>query len=76
MMKGVKKEDIEKAFENAETDDAENARKLAEKHLRNKEITAENVRKTYKYLIGRGFSYEQADDAIKKFRAETDDGRD
>lgn len=76
MMKGVKKEDIEKAFENAETDDAENARRLAEKHLRNKEITAENVRKTYKYLIGRGFSYEQADDAIKKFRAETDDGRD
>lgn len=76
MMKGVKKEDIDRAYENAETDDAENARRLAEKYMRNKEMTAENVRKTYKYLIGRGFSYEQADEGIKKFKTETDDGQD
>ena len=76
MMKGVKKEDIESAYENTETDDAENARCLAEKHLRNKEITSENVRKTYKYLIGRGFSYEQAASAIAEFKEKIDDGED
>ncbi len=68
MTKGVKKEDIAAAYETAETDDRENARGLAEKYLRNKEITKENVLKTYKYLIGRGFSYEQADYAVALFR--------
>ncbi|MBP5466748.1 MAG: RecX family transcriptional regulator [Clostridia bacterium] len=68
MAKGVKKEDIAAAYETAETDDGENARRLAEKYLRNKEITKENVLKTYKYLIGRGFSYEQADYAVARFR--------
>ena len=68
MTKGVKKEDIAAAYETAETDDRENARRLAEKYLRNKEITKENVLKTYKYLIGRGFSYEQADYAVALFR--------
>lgn len=68
MMKGVKKDDIAFAYETAETDDRENARRLAEKYLRNKEITKENVLKTYKYLIGRGFSYEQADYAVARFK--------
>lgn len=68
MMKGVKKDDISSAYETAETDDRENARRLAEKYLRNKEITKENVCKAYKYLIGRGFSYEQADYAVALFK--------
>ena len=68
MSKGVKKEDIALAYENAETDDKENARALAVKYLRNKEITKENLLKAYKYLIGKGFSYEQADYAVADFR--------
>ena len=68
MMKGVKKEEIASAYEIAETDDNENAKRLAEKYLKNKEITKENVLKTYKYLIGKGFSYEQADYAVAPYR--------
>ncbi|MBR0189734.1 MAG: RecX family transcriptional regulator [Clostridia bacterium] len=68
MMKGVKKEDIAAAYETAETDDNASARALCEKYLRNKEKTRENVLKAYKYLIGKGFSYEQADYAVALFR--------
>ena len=68
MMKGVKKEDIAAAYETAETDENASARALCEKYLRNKEKTKENVLKAYKYLIGKGFSYEQADYAVALFR--------
>lgn len=68
MMKGVKKEDIAAAYENAETDDNANARALCEKYLKNKEKTKENVLKAYKYLLGKGFSYEQADYAVALYR--------
>ena len=68
MSKGVKKEDIAAAYEDAETDDNENARALCEKYLRNKDKTKENVLKAYKYLIGKGFSYEQADYAVAVFK--------
>ena len=68
MAKGVKKEDIAAAYESAETDDIANARALCEKYLKNKEKTKENVLKAYKYLISRGFSYEQAESAVAPFK--------
>ena len=68
MMKGVKKEDISLAFESADVPSKENAKALAEKHIRNKELTKENVAKTYRYLIGKGFSYEEASYAISFFK--------
>ena len=68
MAKGVKKEDIATAYESAETNDLENARAICEKYLKHKEKTKENVLKAYKYLIGRGFSYEQADFAVAVFK--------
>jgi len=68
MMKGVKKEDISVAFENTDVPSKENAKALAEKHIRNKELTKENVAKTYRYLIGKGFSYEEASYAISFFK--------
>jgi len=68
MMKGVKKEDISVAFENTDVPSKENAKVLAEKHIRNKELTKENVAKTYRYLIGKGFSYEEASYAISFFK--------
>ena len=68
MVKGVRKEDIETAYDQTEIEYEKTAKSLAEKHLRNKEITKENLMKTYRYLIGRGFSYEQADYALKEFK--------
>lgn len=70
MMKGVKKEDIGAAYENTEIDAKENAKAIAEKHLKNKEITSENLAKTYRYLIGKGFSYEEASYAIDQMKGE------
>ena len=34
------------------------------------ELNKENVAKTYRYLISRGFSYEQANYAIEKLKEE------
>ena len=67
MMKGVKKEEIESAYLETEVNDKENAKLVAEKYLKNKEITKENLSKAYRYLIGKGFSYDEATFAIKEF---------
>lgn len=64
MAKGVKKEDIEKAFDGLNINEEENASKVAEKYLKNKERTKENLHKAYRYLIGRGFGYETAKSAV------------
>ena len=64
MMKGVRKEDIAAAYENKEFSAKEDAAALAAKHIKNKERTRENISKTYRYLIGKGFSYEEADYAV------------
>ncbi len=68
MAKGVKKEDILNALDEAQVSYVDSATILAEKYMRNKEKTKENYYKVYKYLIGRGFSYEQADLATLKFK--------
>jgi len=68
MQKGVKKEDIEKAFLQLDITFESEALNVAKKHLRNKEITKENLQKTYRYLIGKGFSYEETSKAISYFK--------
>lgn len=68
MMKGVKKEDISSAYESCDVSYKESAFAVAEKHIKNKERTNENLSKTYRYLIGRGFSYEEANFAISKLK--------
>ncbi len=68
MMKGVSKDIIACAYSQVEVDETDGAINLAKKHLRNKELTRENLSKTYKYLVGKGFSYEQAESAINYFK--------
>lgn len=70
IQKGVKKEDIEKAREMIVDNSVDCCARLAEKRLRNKEISKELIQKTYKYLIGRGFSYEEAEKAVSKYLEE------
>ena len=59
MMKGVKKQDIFDAYSGVEINEKENARLIADKYLKNKERTLENKAKAYRYLSGKGFSYEE-----------------
>lgn len=68
MMKGVSKDNAESAFINLEGSLNDSARALAEKRLKNKEKSKENIYKTYKYLLSKGFSYDQAEYAISEFK--------
>lgn len=70
MMKGVKKEDIESAYLETEINSKESAKLIAEKYLKNKEKSKENLAKTYRYLISKGFSYDEATYAISNFDEE------
>lgn len=70
MMKGVKKSDIELGESEVEIDYNSNAKAIADKYLKHKEITKENIAKAYRYLIGKGFSYDQADCALKNYKEE------
>ena len=68
MMKGVKKEDIHSAYLETDVNSNENAKSIATKYLKNKDLTKENIAKAYRYLIGKGFSYEQANYALSEFK--------
>ncbi len=68
MQKGIRKEEILSAYDELEIDSKENARALAEKRLKNKEITKELLSKTYRYIISKGFSYDDASYAIEPFK--------
>ena len=70
MMKGVRKEDVESAYLETEDNGNESAKVIAKKHLGNKPITKENLTKTYRYLIGKGFTYDQAMYALKDYEGE------
>ena len=70
MMKGVKKADISTAYEECDIDGKENARNVAVKYLKNKEITIEILAKAYRYLIGRGFSHDEVSYALLIFKKE------
>ena len=72
MSKGVKKQDIEKAYESIEETDEDGVYNLAIKHLKNKERTRENLGKTYKYLVGKGFLFEEIDRAMSRIKEEED----
>ena len=70
MSKGVRKEDIALAYSDFEEFDQDRVYNLAIKHLKNKERSRENFAKTYKYLLGKGFLYEEVDGAISRIKSE------
>lgn len=64
--KGVSDANAEKALSDIENQ-VESAKKLAEKYLKNKEITKQNLLKCYKYLLSKGFDYDDCKSAIDSF---------
>ncbi len=73
MAKGLKKEEISIVYDDLEIPSKENAKEIALKYMRNKDNTKENIAKTYRYLISRGFSYEDATYAVSAFKNGDDD---
>ncbi len=67
MAKGVKKDVAEQVYNELDVDSHANAEKIIFKYLKNKEINKENLAKAYRYLIIRGFSYEDASFAISRY---------
>ncbi|MBR5192642.1 MAG: RecX family transcriptional regulator [Clostridia bacterium] len=67
LQKGVKKEVIAKVFLDDETDFSLTATNVLEKYLRNKEINKKNLEKAFRYLISKGFSYEEVKNALSNY---------
>ena len=66
MQKGIKKEDVEKAFGEAEYTAGDGAFTIAEKYMKGKERSRENKVKAYRYLAGKGFDYDDINSALGK----------
>ena len=63
--KGVSDEEIDGALEGLDGDTQETAAKeILQKYMRGKEPTRENLQKAYRYLMGKGFDYETAKNAL------------
>ena len=64
LKRGASRGAIERALSEVD-EDADGARALAEKYLRGKERTKENLYKAVKYLAARGYSYDVAKAAVE-----------
>ena len=68
--KGIDFNLIDSALDGEYTDGAENAKRIAEKYMKNKENNKENLQKAYRYLLSKGFSYEEINSALKSFKGD------
>lgn len=67
--KGVADDHIEEAQE-AIGDQTEAALSVAQKYMRSKQATKENLQKLFRYLAGRGFDFDVCRECIKSFSQE------
>ena len=63
--KGVNKLDVDECLDEIESE-FETALKIAEKYVKNKEKDDKTFQKCYKYLLSKGFSYDDSLNATKK----------
>lgn len=66
--KGINKDLIEKTVDNLSDDKLnENANILAEKYMRNKDNSTQNLVKLQRYLLSRGYDYDIVNEIVKNF---------
>ncbi|MDD4832377.1 MAG: RecX family transcriptional regulator [Clostridia bacterium] len=66
--KGINKDLIEKTVDNLSDDKlSENANILAEKYMRNKDNSTQNLIKLQRYLLSRGYDYDIVNEIVKNF---------
>ena len=71
--KGVSDEEIDAALENrAEDAEISAATEILQKYMRGKACDTQTLQKAYRYLMGKGFDYETAKEALRAFGAEED----
>lgn len=66
LQKGVKESIINNAFEDETFEQVEEIKRLAQKYMKNKEDTKENYIKLFKYLLNKGFEYEEIKNVLKE----------
>lgn len=69
--KGVSDEEIEGALQTL-TGEVESATTLLNKYLRGKELDKKTLQKAYSYLIGKGYDFETAREALRSVGVEED----
>lgn len=67
--KGVSEEDAEKAVSSIENQ-SEQAYILAQKYMKNKLVDKKNLQKCYKYLLSKGFDYDECKFVVEKFNSD------
>ena len=72
MKKGISKKVLDEVRAENEFETSAGARITAEKYLKNMDKTRENLSKAFRYLIGKGFSYEETENALSVFKGEDD----
>ena len=70
--KGVSDEEIEGALATI-TGEAESAKAILQKYLRGKTLDRKTLQKGYAYLIGKGFDYETAREALRAIGGDDED---
>ena len=68
MQNGVSKDVIEKVRADFDDNSKENALRIAQKRLKNKTVDKLSLSKTYRYIVSKGFSYEDAEYAVSQFK--------
>ena len=66
LQNGVNSPLIEKKFTDEDFEQSDEIVRIAQKYMKSKEDTRENNIKLFKYLIGKGFSYDEIKKALKK----------
>ena len=66
MLKGISEKTIDEALEDENFEQSDEILRLSEKYMKNKEETKENYIKLFKYLMSKGFEYDEIKLALKK----------
>lgn len=69
LIKGIDKDYLEKYFSEFESD-IEGILDIANKYMKNKELTYDNISKLYRYLACKGYSYDEINTVVSKIKGE------
>ena len=70
--RGAKAESVEEALASLEGG-ADSAFAVLSKYMKNREFSRENLSRGFKYLMGKGFDYDDARAALERLGAETEE---
>ena len=69
-LKGIDFNLIDKAIEEEISSQLDVVKNIAQKYIKNKDLSQENLAKLYKYILSKGFSYEDASYAVSCVKGE------